>query len=148
MPGFADRANDKRYQAYREFTPGMADDEAGYRNYATYYSEGASADTGAKINEFEQFYKATGGGGENRVSMPSEAPPEAPAGGGGGAGAPVENAGLAAALSGLRSAAAPAPAQAPMSFNVAGPGGGNPNLGQRTPPISMRKLAAMLPRIY
>lgn len=35
-----------------------------------------------------------------------------------------------------------------MTETIAAPGGANPNLGQRIPPISMRQLAMMLPRIY
>lgn len=85
----------------------------------------------------------------NKASLPSapEAPAAAPAGGGSGAGAPVDTAGLSAAMAGLRSAASPQPPP-PMMQSLSAPGDANPNLGQRMPPISMRQLAMMLPRIY
>lgn len=101
-----------------------------------------------------EFVEGGGGGwytddapGQNKVSLPNdEAAPAAP-GGGGGAGTPVDTAGLSAAMAGLRSAAAPPPPPGMME-SLSAPGAANPALGQRQPPISMRQLAMMLPRIY
>lgn len=147
----ADRANDKRYQAYRDFTPGIeniSEDDA-YRNYATYYSEGASGDTGAKNREFEQFYKASGGGG--RAALPEEAAPAAapappaappaPAAGGGDGG---DVGGMA--LGGLSQARAPMNVQGFKELPA--PGSANPQLGSRLYPMAMRQLAMQAPRVY
>lgn len=113
---------------------------------------GASAGEG-KVWQHETVESGGGGWfqadapGQNKASLPTEEAPAAPAGGGG-AGAPVDTSGMAAAMAGLRSAAGPSQPPDPMAFAIAGPRSVNPNLGQRVPPINMRQLAMMLPRIY